>query len=436
MLTITIPSNNVEARRYVIQTVFKNFLGLDCSIKDESSNTTIIRWDDKSIIFKDVFWNAGGISISNLPNVVYSRNVFVSEEDIPILYGDSSLNVDDNIIECGIDFFASIFFMLSRWEEYEVRERDCFNRFVGKESIAFKFGFLKRPVVNEYIEMLWNMMTHLGYDGKRLERKFEIVPTHDIDIPYMRGRFVRISKEIVRSIISFDLKSLPFLILGYLRDPYNTYDFLMGVSEKIGVRSHFYFMSSDDIITEDRESPYLTKHTANIVKKIRRRGHVVGFHPGYFSVESSSNWHKEKEHITNFLGFAPVEGRQHYLRFKMPETFSYWESNNMQIDSTLSYHDVEGFRCGTGDLFPVFDFINNIEYNLREHPLVIMDATFTDYQGYTLEKISEILDYYIGVAKKYRMSLTLLFHNTSFMGYKGYMLKRIYKKILNGITIL
>lgn len=123
MLTITIPSNNVEARRYVIQTVFKNFLGLDCSIKDESSNTTIIRWDDKSIIFKDVFWNAGGISISNLPNVVYSRNVFVSEEDIPILYGDSSLNVDDNIIECGIDFFASIFFMLSRWEEYEVRER-------------------------------------------------------------------------------------------------------------------------------------------------------------------------------------------------------------------------------------------------------------------------------------------------------------------------
>lgn len=433
MISITVPSGSFEERNYVARIVFDCFLGLDYVVKAESCDATVIKWDDKSICLNDAFWNLGGPSRENLPNVKFSKNEFTPEKDIPILYGNDSICQNNNRLDCGIDIFASIYFMLSRWEEHLVKSRDMYNRFIGKESIAYKSGFLQRPIVNEYIEMLWNMMLHMGYEGKRKERKFEIIPTHDIDLPYMRGRFVRMSKEIVKSLFSLDIKSLPFYFYNYLKDPYDTYNFLMNVSESIGVKSHFYFMSSDDCITEDRPSPYLTSRTRKIIERINKRGHIVGFHPGYFSIESATKWRQEKERITDFLKYAPVEGRQHYLRFNMPDTFSLWENNDMQIDSTLSYHDVEGFRCGTGDIFPVYDFINQRLYNLKERPLIIMDATFSDYQGYSLKRIKEILDYYIIVGRKYKMPLTLLFHNTSFMGYKGYRLKSIYKKCINNL---
>ena len=41
----------------------------------------------------------------------------------------------------------------------------------------------------------------------------------------------------------------------------------------------------------------------------------------------------------------------------------------MEFDSTLSYADKEGFRCGVCYDFPVFDFLERRQLKLREFPL-------------------------------------------------------------------
>ncbi len=87
---------------------------------------------------------------------MFSKNDFIVEKDIPIIYGTDKLEITEqnqNIITCGIDIFASSFFMLTRWEEYVNKNRDRHNRFPAIESLAFKNDFLSRPVVNEYVEM-------------------------------------------------------------------------------------------------------------------------------------------------------------------------------------------------------------------------------------------------------------------------------------------
>jgi hypothetical protein len=53
----------------------------------------------------------------------------------------------------------------------------------------------------------------------------------------------------------------------------------------------------------------------------------------------------------------------------------------MEFDSTLSYADKEGFRCGVCYDFPVFDFLERKQLKLREFPLIVIEGSFTRYQN-------------------------------------------------------
>lgn len=435
-LTIQIPNNNIPERTYAVRILFQHFLGLDVEIQSMEITKTIVSWSNKQIVFDDCLWSHNDcleyLNEENLPKVFYDTNKFVLEKDIPVIYGTSKLDCQADSIYCGIDVFASIFFMLTRWEEYIVKERDEYKRFIGKNSIAFKHGFLNRPVVNEYVEFVWNMLTSLGFEGPRKKRLFQIVLTHDVDDPFMRLRIARVSKYIFQSVCKLQFQEA----LGYLpdlsKDPYNSYDFLMDISESLNIKSHFYFMSSHWHIMERKKSPYLTRRLKSVVSRIEDRGHIIGFHPGYFSVDSLENWIEEKEWAESFLQRQLKEGRQHYLRFIMPETFSFWERNSMDIDSSLSYHDEDGFRCGTGDIYPVFNFLTRNCYHLCERPLILMDATVSSYKHCSMNEIVRIMNYYLSIGKRYQMPITFLFHNSSFLGTKGRELKKIYESVLRG----
>jgi len=86
----------------------------------------------------------------------------------------------------------------------------------------------------------------------------------------------------------------------------------------------------------------------------------------------------------------------------------------MEIDSTAGYADAEGFRCGTGDLFRTFDVWRREAMRLKERPLVIMEGTLAAYRNLSALAAQEIFRQYIEVAARYRMPLTILFHNNSF----------------------
>jgi hypothetical protein len=101
----------------------------------------------------------------------------------------------------------------------------------------------------------------------------------------------------------------------------------------------------------------------------------------------------------------------------------------MEIDSTLGYAHNEGFRCGTGDIFTVFDFLERRQLHVKERPLIIMDGTLR--QQYSHEQALTIIQYYISIGRKYNSSITLLFHNSSFYGegWEGY--DSLYSKSLD-----
>ena len=54
-----------------------------------------------------------------------------------------------------------------------------------------------------------------------------------------------------------------------------------------------------------------------------------------------------------------VGGRQHYLRWKSPDTWRILEKTGLKYDVTLSFADHEGFRCGICFPYKPFDVVEN-----------------------------------------------------------------------------
>lgn len=427
MLNIIIPGNNISEKEYIIKTLLSDYLGLNYKIiiNDNSQHYSIC-FDDSELIIKDCFFSLYPNDLSYLTTdalpmeVIYGKNDFTIENNIPVIYGLEDIFITGNKIICGIDIFASSFFMLTRWEEYVNKTRDEHMRFPGAESMAFKNNFLHRPVVNEYVEMLWQMLLKLNYKGERKKKPFELVLTHDIDhMDYPRSFRIILGDILKRRNLKLGREHFNYYVKSG-SNPYDTFGFIMNASEKLGLKSHFYFMSSDSNLPPDTSFYLDSRRFRKKVKEIKTRGHEIGFHPGYFTFDDLLRWSSEKQLLEKKVKDKIVEGRQHYLRFDIPATFRIWEKNKMEIDSTLGYSQNEGFRCGTGDVFTVFDFLERRQMHVKERPLIIMDGTLR--RQYSLDKAMAVIQYYISIGRKYNSTITLLFHNSSFYGadWEGY----------------
>lgn len=445
-LIIKIPPNNIPERTYIIDILIGEFLGVSYSIEISETPNYLLIFEGKEIIVEDHFFGNYREDLSYLKmeaipkDVVLANNQFTSESNVPVLFGNDQLIVGDNNIMCGNDIFAASFFMLTRWEEYVHPTRDHHNRFSAKDSLAYKFDFLDRPIVNEYVEMLWNMLKNFEFKEERKKREYKFILTHDVDhLRYYNGiKSVgrKIAGDIVKrkryNTIFSTLKEYHNIKKGIIKDPYDTFDWIMDLSEKVNIQSRFYFMS-DNTTDKDNRYDIKGKLARSIIENIKGRGHIVGFHPGIDSCNDTYKWTREKRALEEVVNKSITEGRQHYLKFEAPFTYRIWESNNMKKDYTVGYHDKEGFRCGVCFGFSVFDFIEREKLNLLECSLTVMEATMHGYQEYSAQEMKANIRKLINVTKKYQGNFVFLWHNSSFNTehWKGF--DEVYEEIIVSI---
>jgi len=422
MLTIIIPNNNLKERKYIIDIIFNEILDIEFQYKIGVSNYEITLENNNKLIYEDHFFSkyVGDLEYLKLEHVPckvqFVENDFIIEKDIPIIFGNKILNIKNSkSIICGIDIFASIFFMISRWEEYVNLNRDNHDRFPATESLAYKNGFLERAVVDEYVEMLWNMLMHLGCVQHRNKKNSQICLTHDIDKLYLWKNW----KQVIRVAIGDLLKRKSFRLANerlaeyYLinrnkiDDSFDTFDWLMDQSEVIGVKSRFYFMSGG-VTKYDNWYKIDEPKCLDLMNKINRRGHIIGFHPSYNAYNNSKQLKEEKDFLEQTLKQEIIEGRGHYLRFEVPTTWQILEDAGMEIDSTCGYADRIGFRCGTGEEFSVFNILTREKLKLKERPVILMDSTLFGYQKLGWDKIKDVLKKLI----KNKNTFTILWHNS------------------------
>src|SRR5690606_36004327 len=92
--------------------------------------------------------------------------------------------------------------------------------------------------------------------------------------------------------------------------------------------------------------------------------------------------------------------RQHYLKFRLPDTYRQLIAAGTKEEYSMDYATHNGFRAGTSRSFLWFDLLQNEVSGLRVHPFVFMDATAWFYQQYNLtEAFSEWERLYLAVGK-------------------------------------
>jgi len=317
--------------------------------------------------------------------------------------------------------------MVTRYEEMIVKDRDEYDRFPATSSLGYKEGFLHRPIVNEYAELLWDWIIALVPHARRKRKAYQLSLTHDVD---QICKFGAVSKDI-RIIVSLALKhvqpvrAMKHLIgmcqtrIGRAKDPFYTYDELMDISEQKGSKACFYFMARESAAC-DTGYDVTEKKVVRIIENILNRGHEVGLHPSIGSYLSYEKLHHEKEQLDKILGYSNYGGRQHYLQWKGPDTWRFYEKVGLTHDSSVGYVETPGFRCGICMPFYVFDVLAGRKLNLREIPLITTDTSVFSKKYHDFEydqiknKLVKSIKYRV---KKVSGNYCLLWHNSSYHKY-------------------
>jgi len=447
-IEIGIPKNFIPEREYAIKVLFDTLLGVDYEVIPRVGiKDYVIRVSDgKKLIIQDHFFSAlseseGYLDKKNLPT---QAALTAYENDLPeavIIYGNNYFAQTEENTVLGIDVFASSFFMLTRWEEVVNNKKDSHQRFSHQQAYAYQQNFLHRPVVNEYAELLRRLLLQLGYKGGFKKQEFQLIPTHDVD----HIRYWKSEHQMKRQLGGDILKRYnPLMALktykeyqnvaqGKIKDPYDTFDFLMTKSEEAGLKSRFYFIAGGKT---EHEGNYdiRSKEAKSLIQQIKERGHIIGIHPSYDSYLDVEMLKNEKQILEEVAEQDITEGRQHYLRFSVPETWQNWDDAGLKIDSTMNYAGYEGYRCGTGNEFPVFNVKTRSQLKLIERPLILMDTNPIIHNFNQINKdYKEVNSYFIEKSRLYAMPLTVLFHNSVFSMYRKHGLENAYKNLLGKI---
>jgi hypothetical protein len=337
--------------------------------------------------------------------------------------------------------------MLTRYEELVKPDRDLHDRFPATASLAYQEGFLDRPIINEYLEILWYCLKRLWPGLERKQRKFRTILSHDVDAPFIQA-FSGIS-QLIRNcggdIIRRKSFSMAINRLGswqevkkgnYKQDFNYTFDRSMDISEQHNLKSAFYLKTAftnksyDDTYSIDH--PYIRQ----LIRDINNRGHEIGLHPSYETYQNSQQTKVEFQKLLQVCeeeGFHQAQwgGRQHYLRWQVPITWRNWAEAGLNYDSTLSYADHAGFRCGLCYEYSVFDLEKSKPLPLIERPLIVMEGSLLAEQYMNLSG-QEALGHILMLkehCQQFNGDFTLLWHNSSFTEPERW---ELYKEVVKG----
>lgn len=410
-IIVAAPAKRRPEREYVLSVLLGEFLGIDYRVKYHDGSEVQLSLEgleiDRRLTLPDTLFSSpdvnwlGADSLPTLPLTEWEvkadlPEVGILRPSVPIIYGcplpskQTWFQQSEEGISLGLDVFGSAFFMLTRYEEVASPVRDEHGRFPSTASLAYKGGFLDRPIVNEYLEVLWTCLKRVFPSLKRKARDARIIVSHDVDWPLTpSGSLATVLKNTLGDIVR---RRNPHVASGRLRgyfgrrvgdfskDPYNTFDELMTLSESYGLKSAFFFITDQTAGPIDGEYELQDPFISDLMKQIHVRGHEIGLHPSYNSFKLPGQIAREHERLraaTEDLGISqPLwGGRQHYLRWEAPSTWQAWQDAGLHYDSTVGYADRPGFRAGTCYEYPVFNVKTREALDLIERPLVVMEGS-------------------------------------------------------------
>ncbi len=346
---------------------------------------------------------------------------------IPILYPMSPkerfyrFDADNNLI-FEQDLLKSVFYLLSGYQEWQTPERDAKGRFPYKASIQHRLKISETPLVNIYFDIIFEALAHfaqrhkLSFEKKTFwgDHPFAFFLTHDID---RVDRWIsaeikrRIKMALKRKGLLSKLSAITHELNIFGRDnSFWNFDRMLDMEETLRLKSTWFFLPRG-IKHIDAYYRLNEKRIRQLARKLEKAGHRIGVHGVYHSMTDPKEMQRGIQEV-NALSLAPVTiSRQHWLRFRYPDTLNMLVENNISADSSWGFAEQCGWRNSYCLPFRPFDLDRNRIMPIWEIPLNAMDVTFTEYMQLDEEQTRRHISKMVAVCKEYGGIFTLLWHN-------------------------
>jgi hypothetical protein len=268
---------------------------------------------------------------------------------------------------------------------------------------------------NLYVHALIDQVRDMVYPHLEVEpvaRKWDYEVTIDVDQPWKylhKPLHVKLGGLVRDGLRGQDTaERLAALSSGH--DPFDVLSVLQEICpiEKTKV---FFLVSGDH--PNDSRFDIRSKAYRDYVLAYQEAGFEIGIHPSYASMDDPTILPQQKAALEAVVGPVTIS-RQHYLRYRTPETFRQLIAAGITRDYTLCRYQGVGAVTGIALPYRWFDLQRNVATSLVLVPALVMDRTLQQYLKLKpFEALAHMLAMLMGV-KFVDGHLVIVLHNETF----------------------
>jgi hypothetical protein len=443
---IRVPATCRQPAQWVLHWIFGEVLGLAATVNAYAGDHVEIRYRDRVLTVENDFFRrhqpqsqsilrqADTLLIDAPRHWIDARTTLdanLLEASLPVLWGRPGLaRTAHGDAHLSLDVVGSIFFMLSRYEEVSRTDRDQYGRFPAAASLAVQRGFLQRPIVDEYIEVLWAALRAVWPGLARRPAAGRMRVSCDVDEPY--ERWIRNPWLLAQGVAGALLrKRSPAGAVARLKnawcsrhgdyrfDPHWTFPWYMGQLECNGCQGTFYFIATPGRTRYDCRYALEEPRMQALLQTISARGHEIGLHGSFKTFRDGALVARERQRLIAACRQAGADAqvtgnRQHYLRWDAGQTADHLDAAGFHYDASGGFPYDPGFRYGTTREFPMWSWIKQGPLRLRQRPLMLMEnAVLSGADGAQPDATLEAMTRLKRAALRYG-DFNLLWHNSRF----------------------
>lgn len=314
------------------------------------------------------------------------------------------------------DIFSASFYLISRYEEYTTNAFDMHKRFRAQDSLAFKSGFIDKPMVNLWAKKLKALLLEKFPQLKINEPAYAFIPTIDIDIAYahLGRRFKGTLGSYLRALTSLKMwliKEKTLTLLRLKKDRYDTYSYQEELLKKHHLRPIYFFLAATRA-KYDKNIPTNSRRFKNLVTQLSGFGDI-GIHPSYQSRNKPQKVEAELKRVESILHSKITLSRQHFLRVSLPDTYRCLNELGIKHDYSLAYASCPGFRASICTPFPFYDLQAEAVLPVTVHSTILMEGTLKEYMQLSPVNALVVIEKLVKEVKSCNGEFISIWHNHS-----------------------
>ncbi|MGB1972139.1 MAG: DUF7033 domain-containing protein [Flavobacteriaceae bacterium] len=281
------------------------------------------------------------------------------------------------------DIFAASFYLISRYEEYLPHVKDEYGRFNASQSIAVQNGIIESPIVDVWIEFLYReLKTRYPDLHSSLQVKEKFMPIVEVVKPfkYLHKSFFRNVYQWGKSLFQlnfWDLIEHLLVLLRIRKDPWDTFDEFKSLFYEASFPVRFFFLFSK-ISYLDQGISVMSRNFQALIKEVADYFQVSLL--ASFSTKTVGQTLRKERETLNHLIHRPINA----IRFawgisSVGESYRNLLAQEIQVDYSMGYSNVLGYRASTAVPFFFYDLSNEMSTTLQVFPVVASERSLMHF---------------------------------------------------------